>query len=189
MAQAKDTELEVGDPEEWRAWLAEHHDSESGVWLVYHKGGRGGISYASSVDEALCFGWIDGLIHSVDETRYARRFTPRRPGSTWSSSNKQRVDRLMGEERMTEPGRAVIEAAKADGSWNLVPDAERAWSMPAELEQALEANRAARRAFESSPPSHRRRFVMWVASAKRAETRQRRAVRALEMLLAGERPT
>jgi uncharacterized protein YdeI (YjbR/CyaY-like superfamily) len=187
MGDVTDNQLDIPDAGAWRDWLAAHHASETEVWLVYRKGG--GVSYGESVDEALCYGWIDGLVRSIDETRYARRFTPRRPGSKWSASNKQRVDRLLGEGRMAQPGRVVIERAKADRSWDLIPDAERKWSMPAELQHALETNSVAREAFESSSTSHQHQFVMWVASAKRPETRERRAARAVEMLFAGERPT
>jgi len=181
--------LDGTDSAAWRQWLAANHTTEREVWLVYRKGGGGGISYDESVDEALCFGWIDGLIRSIDGTRYMRRFTPRRPGSAWSASNKRRIDRLVVDGRLADPGRLVIDAAKADGSWDLMPDAERDWSMPAELARALEENEAAHQKFDSSSPSHQRQFLMWVASAKQSQTRERRAARAIEMLLDGERPT
>ena len=181
--------LDVPDRGAWRDGLAAHHAGEAEVWLVYHKGDGVGIAYGESVDEALCFGWIDGLIRRVDDTRHVRRFTPRRPGSKWSASNKRRIDRLALEGRIAEAGRMVIEAARADGSWDQVPDAEREWQMPRELERALEGNDAARERFGSLSPSHRRQFVMWVASAKRQETRERRVARSVGMLLSGERPT
>ena len=181
--------LEVQDSGQWRQWLVDNHVTETEVWLVYRKGDKGGIAYGESVDEALCFGWIDGLIRRVDDTRYARRFTPRRSGSKWSASNKQRVDRLELEGRIANAGRAVIEAARSDGSWDQIPDAEREWEMPVELKRALNGSDGARDRFESLSPSHRRQFIMWVASAKRFETRERRAARSVEMLLAGERPS
>ncbi len=181
--------LDGPDSVAWRRWLAANHATEREVWLVYRKGGGGGISYDESVDEALCFGWIDGLIQSIDDTRYMRRFTPRRPGSMWSASNKRRINRLVVEGRLANPGRLVLDAAKADGSWDLIPDAERDWSMPVELGRALKEDGAARAKFDSSSPSDQRRFLMWVASAKRSETRERRAARAVEMLVDGEQPT
>ncbi len=100
------TALEVSDREPWRAWLATHHASEAEVWLVYYKGAQAkdGIGYGESVEEALCFGWIDGLVRRIDDDRYMRRFTPRKPKSKWSASNKVRVERLLEEGRMATPG-------------------------------------------------------------------------------------
>jgi uncharacterized protein YdeI (YjbR/CyaY-like superfamily) len=181
--------LDVQDRAAWRVWLASHHASEEEVCLVYHKGSAIGISYGDSVEEALCFGWIGGLIRSIDDTTYMRRFTPRRPGSRWSASNKRRVERLLETGLMEEAGLVAINAAKADESWDQLSDAERDWDMPAELEEILARADEARDLFESCSPSHRRQFVMWVASAKRPETRVRRARRAVEMLLDGARPT
>lgn len=181
--------LDVDDRAAWREWLSDHHATEPEVWLIYHKGVTEGISYGDSVEEALCFGWIDGLIRSIDGTTYMRRFTPRRRGSKWSASNKRRIEKLAENGLIERPGLVAINEAKADGSWELVPDAEREWGMPTELEEALAQDDEARRHFESSPASHKRQFVMWVASAKRAETRLRRAGRAVEMLREGERPS
>ena len=180
--------LEVQDSAEWRQWLTDNHATETEVWLVYRKGDKRGVAYDESVDEALCFGWIDGLIRRVDDTRYMRRFTPRRPGSKWSASNKRRIERLELQGRIVEAGRVAIDAARADGSWDQVPDAERDWEMPVELKRMLDGTHAARDRFDSLSPSHRRQFIMWVASAKRLETRERRAERSVNMLLDGEWP-
>ncbi len=184
------TALEVSDREPWRAWLATHHASEAEVWLVYYKGAQAkdGIGYGESVEEALCFGWIDGLVRRIDDDRYMRRFTPRKPKSKWSASNKVRVERLLEEGRMATPGKKIIDAARTDGSWDEIPDAERRWEMPNEFQRALDQDHDARSAFESASPSHRKQFVMWVASAKRSETRDRRAARAVGVLRSGNRP-
>lgn len=182
--------LEASDRETWRAWLAESHASETEVWLVYYKGDKStdGIGYGESVEEALCFGWIDGLAKRIDDDRYTRRFTPRKPKSVWSSSNKQRIAHLLAEGRMAGPGQRVIDAAIADGSWDEIPDAERQWEMPSELRRALDQDHDAHAAFESAGPSHRKQLLVWVASARRPETRDRRATRAVEMLRRGDRP-
>jgi len=183
-----ESRLDVPDRAAWRRWLTDHQDSVE-VWLVYHKRGVEGISYNESVEEALCFGWIDGLIRTIDDNTYMRRFTPRRAGSMWSASNKRRVERLLESGLVEAGGHEAIARARADGSWDRVPDAERKWTMPVELERALGSNGGARQKFDASSPSHQREYVMWVASAKRPETRKRRAARAVEMLLRGERPT
>lgn len=104
--------LLVTSRQEWRAWLAQHHAGRREIWLVYYKkdSGKTGISYEESVEEALCFGWIDGAIKGIDEEKYAGRFTPRRPKSPWSASNRVRVARLLEEGRMTEAGLAALPA-------------------------------------------------------------------------------
>jgi len=104
--------LFVDGRQAWRAWLAQHHHNRKEIWLVYYKksSGKVGISYEESVEEALCFGWIDGAIKGIDEHTYAGRFTPRRPRSPWSASNRERVARLLREGRMTEAGMAVLPA-------------------------------------------------------------------------------
>ncbi|HEY0492889.1 MAG TPA: hypothetical protein VGD57_05435 [Candidatus Dormibacteraeota bacterium] len=102
--------LAVRSRAEWRRWLARHHQDKREIWLLYNKktSGKGGITYDESVEEALCYGWIDGQFKGVDDGRYAGRFTPRRPGGNWSASNLARVKRLLDEGRMTEAGLAVV---------------------------------------------------------------------------------
>ena len=184
--------LEAPSRQAWRAWLAEHHDRETAIWLVYKKGeaGKRWIQYDESVEEALCYGWVDGLIKRLDDVRYVRKFTPRKPKSKWSASNKKRVAKLMKEGRMAPPGQRLVDRAKKDGSWDALPDVEKDWAMPAELEAALgrRGNAKAKRAFWGLSPSHRKQYVMWVASAKKEQTRIRRADKAVAMILAGERP-
>lgn len=112
--------LEIPDLGAWREWLRQHHDRQAGVWLVYFKPHtrRPTLSYGASVEEALCFGWVDNLIRKLDEDRYARRFTPRKPDSNWSASNCRRVERLIEAGRMTEHGLALVEAARRSGRWH-----------------------------------------------------------------------
>jgi uncharacterized protein YdeI (YjbR/CyaY-like superfamily) len=104
--------LQVTTRQEWREWLAQHYRDRKEIWLIYYKKGSGktGISYEESVEEALCFGWIDGANKGINEETYAGRFTPRRPKSPWSSSNRARVARLLEEGRMTEAGLVVLPA-------------------------------------------------------------------------------
>jgi uncharacterized protein YdeI (YjbR/CyaY-like superfamily) len=137
------------------------------------------VPYDAAVREALCFGWIDSLVRRLDEERYARKFTPRQPGSVWSDSNRKRWAELDAAGLLTPAGRA---AAPTDTSSEppSIPE------MTDDLAAALGAHPAARRAFEALPPSHRRRYVAWIHFAKRVETRQRRAAEAVALLTAGK---
>lgn len=182
-------ELHVVTRAAWRAWLAEHHDRSPGVQLVFHRKetGEPTLEYEEAVCEAVCFGWIDGLIRKKDDTRYTRRFTPRKAGSSWSPSNKRRVARMEAEGLMTPAGRALVEAAKADGNWEapdrvVIPDEP----TPA-FAQALDAHPEARAFFESLAPGYRRRYIAWIAVAKRPSTRERRIAEAVELLERGEK--
>ena len=125
----------------WRRWLEEHHATETGLWLVIQKkaSSQRGVRYEESVEEALRFGWIDGKVRARDEEVFTQRFTPRKPNSNWSESNKARVQRLIAEGRMTPAGMAHVEAARKDGRWVPRGDGQDAASMPADLEKALRA--------------------------------------------------
>ncbi len=174
--------FEAPDRAAWREWLAEHGAHESEVWLVYFKAGSGksGISYPDSLEEALCFGWVDSIIQKIDEEKYARKFTPRKPGSKWSELNKHLVARLIQEGRMTEAGLAKVDFPLAEASTSRpkrpplpVPD----W-----MKEGLMASRQAWENFSKLPPSHQRTYIMWLSDAKREETRQKRIQQAIEML-------
>jgi uncharacterized protein YdeI (YjbR/CyaY-like superfamily) len=169
---------------EWRAWLEQHHAEETELWLALYKKGSGktGVTYEETVEEALCFGWIDGRTQAVDEEKFAVRFSPRKPGSVWSESNKRRVEKLMGEGRMTEAGLRLVEAARASGAWE---DAARreALMLSPELAQALRAREGALAGFEALPPSRKKQVLWWVADAKREATRQKRLEAVVEEAL------
>ena len=172
----------------WREWLVQHHLDTDGVWLArWRKGsGKAALDYAEVVEEALCFGWIDGLTTTIDERRQAHLLTPRRKGSGWAASNKERVVRLIADGRMTKAGLRAIEAAKADGSWSML-DAAEALIEPPELTAALDASPEARRQWDGFPKSPRRALIWWVISAKRPETRQRRITTIVEEAAHGRR--
>ena len=173
---------------EWRAWLADHHDEADGAWLAVWKRASGNVplDYAMLVEEALCFGWIDGLTNTLDDGRQAFLMTPRRKGSAWSRSNKERVERLAVDGRMTDAGLRVIDRAKADGSWFAL-DAAEALTEPIELAAALDANPEARRQWDAFPKSPRKALIYWVTSAKRDETRQRRVALIVSEAAEGRR--
>jgi uncharacterized protein YdeI (YjbR/CyaY-like superfamily) len=156
----------------WRGWLAANHRDSTGVWLVTWKRrtARRTVSYEEAVEEALCFGWIDGRLRPVDDERSMQWFAPRRPKSTWARSNKERVARLEAVGLMTTAGLEAVERARANGSWNSLDDIE-ALVMPADLAAALDARPGAREQFDAWSASTRRMALAWVTQFKRPETR------------------
>jgi uncharacterized protein YdeI (YjbR/CyaY-like superfamily) len=172
---------------EWRTWLAANHDRAGGVWFVFwkKKAGRPTVDYEEAVEEALCFGWIDGLLRPVDEERSSIRFTPRRPGSAWARSNKERVARLEAAGLMTDAGRRVVEAARSDGSWGAL-DAIEALVVPDDLVTALETVPGASEGFDACSASVRRMILGYIGQAKRPATRADRIERAVSVLARGE---
>jgi uncharacterized protein YdeI (YjbR/CyaY-like superfamily) len=169
-------QLAFANRNEWRAWLEVNHAITNEVWLVHYKKhtGKIGVSYEEAVEEALCFGWIDGLLRSIDAEQYALRFSPRKQGSVWSESNKRRVRKLIKQGRMTEAGLAKVKEAKVNGQWHAAKLREDTTVIPDDLTQALQADPPARRTFDRLAPSHRRQYLYWIASAKTDQTRQRR---------------
>jgi uncharacterized protein YdeI (YjbR/CyaY-like superfamily) len=178
MPKITDTFL-AKDRATWRCWLERHGSSKTEIWLVFYKKkhvektGAACVSYDEAVEEALCFGWIDGILKRIDDTQHVIRFSPRKPRSVWSESNKKRVRRLTKEKRMTEAGLALVRAAKKDGRWARDKAVEEA-QVPDDLAAALARNKKARACFDGFALSYRRSYIHWVLDAKRAETRKRR---------------
>jgi len=175
------------DRRHWRAWLEKHHDDETEIWLVFLKKHtrKANLSYDDAVEEALCFGWIDGIKRSLDADRYMHRFSPRKPGSRWSVSNKARAERMIADGQMAPAGVRAIEHARANGTWQQPVSGPPEVTMPPEFDERLKANDKAATFFASLAPSYRREYVAWVASAKRAETRLRRINEAMSRLERG----
>jgi uncharacterized protein YdeI (YjbR/CyaY-like superfamily) len=167
----------------WHDWLAEHGANETEVWLIYFKAasGKPTISYPDSLEEALCFGWVDSLIQKIDEEKYARKFTPRKAGSKWSELNKHLAARLVQEGRMSAAG-----LAKVDFPLSQAPAARpkrSALPLPDWLKAGLMSSPKAWENFQMLAPSHQRNYIGWISDAKKEETRQRRireAIRRLE---------
>ncbi len=183
-------EFYAKDRAEWRAWLEKNHDKKKEIWLIYYKKhtGKPVVSYDASVEEALCFGWIDGTIKRVDDEYYVRRFTPRRKKSVWAKSNVTRVARMIKEGRMTDAGLAIIPQAVLEGKATenipVIPDKI---PVPPELKKALANNKKASVAWKSLSPLRQKQYLFWAQNAKREETRFRRIKELIKMLEAGRR--
>lgn len=184
MASGELEELIVADAEELRAWLMANHATSPGVWLALTR--KGGtvttLTWQQAVDEALCFGWIDGQARKRDQESSWIRFTPRRPRSIWSQRNVAHVARLEAEGRMMPPGRAAVEAAKADGRWAAAYAPPSEAEVPADLLAAIAANPAAQAMFEVLTSANRFALVHRLNAVKRAETRERKIREFVAML-------
>jgi uncharacterized protein YdeI (YjbR/CyaY-like superfamily) len=159
----------------WRRWLARNHARPAGVWLLIRKKGStaAGVSYEDAVEEALCFGWIDGLANRHDDDHYKIWLSPRRPRSAWSARNKRRVADLAARGLIEPPGQAAIDLAKRNGSWDRLVERD-SLQVPDDLSEALDANPPAREHFEAFPAGTRKQILGWIADAKRDETRAKR---------------
>lgn len=187
MTAASFPEFEPKSRADWRRWLRANHARASGVWLVFIKGADRKLTYADSVEEALCYGWIDSTMRPIDARRYRQMFTPRKKKSTWSALNKRRIEALMASGKMAAPGLAKIEAAKADGSWTSL-DAVEALVMPPDFVRALAANKKAKAFFDGSAPSSRKGALHWINSVKNLELRAARIAHVVSQAAKGLRP-
>ena len=181
-------ELLVPDAEAWHAWLDSHHADHPGVWLVLHK--KGGqvttLTYAEALDEALCFGWIDGQVARRDDDSYRQRFTPRRPNSLWSARNVDHVSRLTQAGRMRPAGIAAVDAAKAQGRWEAAYLGQADMKIPPDLAQALAAKAAAAATFDQLDATNRYSIVYRLNAVKRPTTRDRKLAEYIDMLARGK---
>lgn len=176
-------------PQEWRAWLSRHHDSEKEVWVGLYKkaSGRVTMTWSQAVDEALCFGWIDSVVRRVDDDARMQRFSPRRKGSHWSKVNVAKVAELEAAGRMTPAGRAAFEARSHANTGRASFERDEPAAFAPEQEAALRANTAAWEWFRAQAPYYQRTATHWVVSAKREETRARRLQQLIDCSAAGER--
>ena len=172
-------------PQEFYDWLEEHHETETEVYVGFYKQhtGKRAMSWSESVDQALCFGWIDTRSNSIDEDRYMQRFTPRKPGSNWSKINVEKVAKLKAAGLMRPAGLAAFERRTDERTG--VYSFERETELAPEYDARLRANKAAAEYFESRPPWYRRTAIHLVMSAKREETRLRRLAQLIEDSAAG----
>lgn len=178
------------DPAQFDAWLHENGAKETELWIKYAKKGSGlrSITYDQALDIALCHGWIDGLVRSIDETYYSQRWTPRKPRSRWSKRNCGKVEELIAAGRMLPAGLAEIEKAKQDGRWEAAYAGPATIEMPDDLRAALDANPEAAKIFETLNSQNRYAILLRVHDAKRPETRRRRIAQFVERLAEGWKP-
>jgi uncharacterized protein YdeI (YjbR/CyaY-like superfamily) len=169
---------------EWRTWLERNHARKTEIWVRYVKAKHGrSMTWSDAVDEALCFGWIDTTVKPVDDKYYEQRFTQRKTGSKWSLVNRRKAEKLIADGRMTEAGLEQIELAKRNGTWHAARASNPSTKMPPELAAALDDR--ARKHYEELAPSYQNLYRRYVAEAKQAETRLKRASQCSEWLLAG----
>lgn len=173
---------------QWRSWLDHHHATAAGVWLCSWKREteRPTCPYPEAVEEAICFGWIDSTVYTLDNARRLQLFTPRKPRSTWTRLNRRRVDEMEAAGLMTDAGRRAVAVAKGNGWWTIYDPVEDLIEPP-ELAAALDAEPAARSAWDGFPPSARKMMLWWVISAVRDETRDTRIRTIVDKAAVGER--
>lgn len=174
---------------EWRNWLTQNHDKNSGIWLVFYKKHSNNLTleYDAAVEEALCFGWIDSIIKKLDDEKYVRKFTPRRPFSRWSELNKKRVKKLMRQGLMRKSGIGRVTEAKEAGLWKESDRPKISFEIPKELEIALAKNNKARIFFDQLAPTYQKQFIGWISMAKRQETKNRRVGESIALLDQGKK--
>jgi uncharacterized protein YdeI (YjbR/CyaY-like superfamily) len=167
----------------WRAWLSKHAARESEIWLIFYKKatGKPSIPYEDAVEEALCFGWIDGKVMKFDEARYIQRFTPRKPKSRWSESNLRRVKRMLALGAMTPAGLSAYDPKRRLETPPMPTD------LPNDLKRRFKSKAKAWKNFSNFPPGYRRMAAGWVASAKKDETRLRRLAQLVDCSARNER--
>jgi uncharacterized protein YdeI (YjbR/CyaY-like superfamily) len=177
-------------PEEFRAWLEQNHESATEVWIGYWKKhtGKPSLTWSQAVDEALCFGWIDGVLRRVDDERHVQRFTPRKPASNWSAVNIAKVERLRAEGRMRPAGEAAFALRRDEKSGVYSYEQRHLAAFEPEQEERFRANGPAWEYWSAAPAGYRKMATWWVVSAKRPETREKRLETLIEESAAGRRP-
>ncbi|MFS2167998.1 YdeI/OmpD-associated family protein [Variovorax sp. Varisp62] len=186
---AHDTPVECTNAASWARWLKRHHATAAGVWLRIAKkdSGLASIDHPTALEEALCWGWIDGQRKSEDAQYFLQRFTPRTKRSIWSQINRAKVLKLIEEGRMQPAGHAEIERAKADGRWDAAYEGVSAATVPPDLQAALDANKKAAKFFATLDSRNRYAVLFRTQGAKKPETRARRIAQFVEMLAKGEK--
>jgi len=175
--------LDIRSRRQWHAWLAEHHASSAGIWFTFHKKHSvvKSVPYEDAIREALCYGWIDSLVKRLDDDRYLLKFTPRKPTSKWSDINRRRWAELEKEGRLAASGRAAAPSDNRYAPRPTIPE------LPPYIRKALRTNPRAWTFFQALAPTQRRNFVVWIHTAKRPETREKRIRESIALLAAGKK--
>lgn len=173
---SKSIDREFRNRKEWRIWLERNHLSEREAWVIIHKkkSEKEGIKYQEAVEEALCFGWIDSKMQRVDEFRFRQRFSPRKKNSIWSKKNKELSKAMIHLGKMKRSGFEKIDEAKRNGKWDSAYSSKEQMKIPKDLLKALKENKLAWKNFGEFSNSTKLRFVYWIESAKKNETRRKR---------------
>ncbi|MDD5311929.1 MAG: YdeI/OmpD-associated family protein [Dehalococcoidia bacterium] len=185
-----DKALHCKSRQEWRKWLEENSSSAQEIWLLHYKKhtGKASVSHDDAVEEALCFGWIDGKLKSIDGDKFILRYSPRKSNSVWSKINKDKAEQMIARGRMTEAGLARIEEARKNGNWDKAYTNRIKDEMPADLEKALREDSTAWNNFMNFANSYRNMYVGWVSSSKTDETRKRRIAEVVKRSALNRKP-
>lgn len=186
------SEIDIYHPEtlnNWREWLIQNNNIKQAVWVVFYKKGSDmpSISWSEAVDEALCFGWIDSKKIKIDDQRSHQYFSKRKPNGTWSKINKDKIEKLLLENRMTSTGLESIQNAKNNGSWNLLDDVE-ALIPPGDLKEAFEKETEAFEFYKLLSKTSKKNILQWLVMAKLPETRMKRISTIIECALLKKKP-
>jgi len=175
--------IEAKNRRAWRTWLKKNHRSAPEIWLIFYKkhSGRSCVSYDEAAEEALCFGWVDSIVRTIDADSYEQKFTPRKPTSAWAASNIERAKKMIAARKMTAAGKSAFAGHEQRVAMPL-PTA-----LPADLARRFRKAKRAWKNFERFPPGHRRMAIGWVASAKREETQRKRLDQLIETSARNER--
>jgi uncharacterized protein YdeI (YjbR/CyaY-like superfamily) len=175
---------------EWRKWLQQNQARATEAWVLRYKKASGitSITYEEALEEALCYGWIDGRVRGVDGEKSAVRFSPRKPKSNWSKVNKDRAEKLIAEGKMAAAGMAKIDAAKKSGAWESAYVLKVAQEIPSDLQEALSRNKEAEANFRKFPPSRRNAYIYYLNAAKTPATRQKRITEVIERSIVLKQP-
>jgi uncharacterized protein YdeI (YjbR/CyaY-like superfamily) len=184
------TAIDLKDNQEWRKWLKHNHDQATEVWLVIFKkhSEQSGLRYDEALEEALCFGWIDGKMKSIDRYKFFLRFSPRKSKSLWSQRNKDKAEKLIAQGRMATAGLVRIETAKKNGTWEEAYTNKKKDEIPTDLEAVLLENPTAWLNFQQFANSYRNMYIGWVISAKTESTRKRRIEEVVKRSVSNKKP-
>ena len=183
--------LYVTTRDDWRVWLKKNHKTKKEIWLIYYKKhtGKPSIPYDDSVEEALCFGWIDSILKRLDDEKFARKFTPRKDKSKWSALNIKRAQKMIKQGRMTKVGLTIYKEIEQTADKILkAKQIKDKLTVPPELKKALTQNKKALENFKNFASSYKRMYIGWIASAKRQETRERRIKQVVEWAAQNKKP-
>jgi uncharacterized protein YdeI (YjbR/CyaY-like superfamily) len=185
-----ESELFFANRSEWHKWLEVNHNKCDSIWVIYFKKNskKESVSYNDAVEEALCFGWIDSIVKSIDNETYKQKYTPRRKNSIWSKVNKNRVEKMIMEGKMTSFGMVKVEEAKMNGQWAKAYGARIKPEIPDDLKNALEKNQIARNNFYNFSDSYQTTYIYWLNSAKRNETRIKRLNEIIKLACENRKP-